>query len=408
MDELKLDVQEVESGDVSGTRISSIDETFDRMNGPLWFTKFIDVTSNKESSSSSTEDSSRIFNFTCVFGFWHVLVDGTSNVKFCVVFLKTLNDLLLGRDVDMKVEIEFVEPLEDRLIDQENSRDRIKSTLFCANVSLRKFYRYALSWGRELRNFTKYYPEPRTEPAATHYVDLELDAETTNRLLQRCKKEEVTLNSVFAAATNIAFFRISLEKDSKLNSTKYRHNQIVNMRRYWPKEQIGNSGGCHISSLDIQVFTKKDDIGNFWPYAREVHRKLCKSLTESRTALRVLPLACKMRQTLVSNSLLKYPNLPSINDCHFSVTNMGNLDKFFISAGEVVVVTKVHRQSVSHHYPFLMEYFLQSYRGKLFVTLNYYAHKVSKETALILMKNLRETLIDIASTDVRDKEMNSN
>ena len=356
MDELKLDVQEVESGDISGTRISSMDKVFDTKKGPLLFTKFINATSNKESSSSSINDSPRTFNFTCVFGFLHIFTDGISNVKFCDVFLKTLNDLLLGRDVDMKVEIEFVEPLEDRLIDQENSRYRIKSTLFCANVSLRKFYRYALSWGRELRNFTKYYPEPRTEPAATHYVDLELDAETTNRLLQRCKKEEVTLNSVFAAATNIAFFRISLEKDSKLNSTKYRHNQVVNMRRYWPKEQIGNSAGCHMASFEIEVLTKIDDIANFWPYAKEVHRKLDKNLIESKLALRLLPLSKKLPEIFKANSLFDSLKLPSVTDNHFAVTNMGNLDKIFASNGEIVHTTKVFRQSATHFCPYLGQF----------------------------------------------------
>ena len=121
-----MDVEEVESGDVSGTRISCLHAVFDRKNGPLWRTKFINATTHKEGCSTSEGDFCGTFKFTCVFGFSHIFTDGITNAKFCNVFLKTLNDLTLGRDVDMKVENEFVEPFDDRLADQEKSSKRMQ------------------------------------------------------------------------------------------------------------------------------------------------------------------------------------------------------------------------------------------------------------------------------------------
>ena len=208
----------------------------------------------------------------------------------------------------------------------------------------------------------------------------------------------MTLNSIFIAVANIAFYKLALEKNSELNSTKYRHNHTINMRRYWPKEQIDNSGGCHLLSFDMGVLTKKDDISNFWPYAREVHRKLNINLNETKRALKLLPLSVKIRQVFLASSLCETLKLPGIIDCHYSVSNMGNLDKSFASTGEVVDVTKVLRQSSGHFFPYLGQFSFHTFRGRLTVTFDYYTHKVAQETALLIMKSLQETFLDVAST----------
>ena len=138
MDELRVDVEEVKSKDIYGTRVSCLETKFDRTNGPLWFTKFVDMNDSKQNSSSSAKNSDGKFKFTCIFGFLHILTDGTTNVKFCDVFLKVMNELVLGNDVDMKVESEFVEPFDDRLVVYYQSKNILKINLLHIYVTLQK------------------------------------------------------------------------------------------------------------------------------------------------------------------------------------------------------------------------------------------------------------------------------
>ena len=183
-------------------------------------------------------------------------------------------------------------------------------------------------------NFTRYYPQPSKTPAATGNVDLDLDFETTHRLLLKCRREKVTANSAFSAATTIALYKLALQVDSKMNSTKYRQSQIVNMRRYWPEEQVDNSCGCHISSMEVGICVAERNRKNFWPIARKVHEKLETKLIESKIALLILPHSGKMSRIFIANSALDFCKLPSGNDSHFSITNMGNIDKSFTGEGK--------------------------------------------------------------------------
>ena len=396
MDELRVDVEEVKSKDIYGTRVSSLETKFDRTNGPLWFTKFVDMNDSEQNSSSSAKNSDGKFKFTCIFGFLHILTDGTTNVKFCDVFLKVMNELVLGNDVDMKVESEFVEPFDDRLAIYNQSRSFIRTHLFYMNETLKKVYRCFLSCGKGMWNFTRYYPQPSKTPAATGNVDLELDAETTHRLLLKCRQEKVTLNSAFSAAANIAFYKLTVQRNSKCNTTKYRHYQIINMRRYWPKEQVDDSCGCHMSCLESGVHVQKSDIKNFWVFARKVHSNLESQLNNTKRALKILPHSVEMRQMYFFNSILELLKLPSFNDSHFCVTNVGNLDKSFTGEGKAVNVTKVLRQSSGHYLPFLGQFSLQTFRGKLAFSIDYYTQKMTRETAVAVMKSLHETFQDIA------------
>ena len=372
MEKEVVDVEEIQSDDVIKTFELLLRRRYRLEEGPLWFVRFVTLTEGKNQERDTNFNLK--YRYVCILGFHHNVSDGTTNMKFCKVFLSVLNNLLQGKGIDYRQEGIFALPLHDKLAEE------CTSNLFLFRLFLKRFYKGILSYGAYIRNFTWHYPMPASSDARTHVMHQELDEVTTSKLLKRCKMEGVTLNSAFTAAANLGLYKMILRKH-KLVKTHFDSVQAVNMRRYWPQDSRKDTLGCHISMLDMTVPTELEDIDNFWEYSRKVHKILQYELIESKRALKVQPISERLRLIICSNSWLAWAGLPSTNDNHYCVTNMGDLSSTFPGTGEQVEVSRVVRSVSCHFMPTLCQHTLQTFKGRFCYSLDYYGQKLTPEVA---------------------------
>ena len=380
----RLDIEELKTSDITGTFESLIKRRYNLEEGPLWFVRFV--------TPSGVDGLVRDTNFNlkrkyvCIFGFHHNVSDGTTNMNFCNIFLKMLNDVILGNKLDLKEEGRFAYPLHDDMAAQ------IRSRVYDVNLFLYRVYKGLIVYCEYVRNFIRHYAMPTSNEGCTQVIYHELDEITTERLLKRCKMEGVTLNTAFTAAANIGMYRMILQRDSSVQKTQFDNQQAVNMRRYWPKDKRKNAYGCHISMLDISVPTEISDIDNFWEYARKTHRILYHDLSNTKRALKMHPMSEKLWIAIFVNSWMSWLRLPSANDSHYCITNMGDVSSTFSGDGEAVSVTRIVRSVSCHFMQTLCQHTLQTFRGKFYYSLDYYPQKMSVDTARAYASSLMDTL----------------
>lgn len=376
-----LDVEEVMAENldqVESTLESLLRRQYKVQEGPLWFVRFLTPSLSGQADQNQNNKESinhNKYKYVCIFGFHHNVSDGTTNMSFCRVFLKVLNDLIQGNTIDFTEAGTFAPPLHDRLADAASSQ----WTLFC--MFLKRFYRAVISYGAHVSNFTQVFRMPAEIGAGTRVLHHQLDEVTSHRLYLRCKMEGVTVNSAFTAAANLALYQLMTEQRPGLTSTRINCVHAVNMRRYWPQAQQPGSLGCHISMLDVGFPVEKSHLKEFWEYSRNIHTSLSRHLASTRRALAVQPISERMKLVIGSNYWLDRLGLPSTNDSHYCVTNMGNLSSTFPGDGPEVEVSRVLRTVSCHFMPTLCQHTLQTFRGRLSYSLDYYTQKLTRETA---------------------------
>ncbi|CAL4085036.1 unnamed protein product [Meganyctiphanes norvegica] len=365
-----LDVEVVTSQDVIWIMEANLKHQYDLEEGPLWFVRLVKNNQNEENMYNSH----KCYKYALVFGFLHNIADGTTNMAFCNQFISILNDLIEGHPPNMAAEGVFAEPLEDRLANEKSNRSYLCKLFF-------EHAKKAMCFGAGVCNFTKNYPLPVENEACTRILHHEVDEITTKRLLKKCKMEKVTINSAFTAAANLGLYKLISEKDVGISDTVINTLQTVNMRRYWSKEAQPNSFGCRISSLNLNFSVAHHDAYAFWEYARDVHRIIKHGLDEKPLALLGLPLANFFKYVIGENFWVSKFSLPSSNDCHFCVTNMGNLDNILIGTLSQIKVSQIMRSVSGHFMPTLCQHTLQTFHGRLCYSIDYYTQKMKESTA---------------------------
>lgn len=374
MERQAVDVDEVtesEVGDIMDIMEELVRRRYKLYEGPLWFVRFLRLSDCDENYNKDKNQ----YKYVCFFGFHHSLSDGTTNMTFCRVFLEVLNDLLKNIPVDVGEIGRFAVPLQDSQCEGASSK------LWLRSVLVRRFFKAILAWGFYVRNFTRLFPMPAMKSASTRTLYHELDQDTTLKLALRCKMEGVTVNSAFTAAANLALYQMIISRQASMGTTHINCLQAVNMRRYWPRQLQCDAHGCHISLIDACFLTDRRHLDEFWEYCREVHRGLKHHLEESRTALVLQPISRHLILVISFNWLLDKLGFTSSNDNHYTVTNMGNLSKTFSGSGSEVEATRLLRTVSCHFMPTLCQHTLQTFRGRLCYSLDYYTQKLTRETA---------------------------
>ena len=383
-------MQEHVTTDVVQAFESFLNRKFDLEKGPMWFVRYIKVTENNDKTPAvDSKDKSR---FVLLFGFHHNFTDGTSNVKFCDVFLKVFNDVMLERATDMKVEARFAEPFHDRLSVRMKEEDPVLSNMYLMYHFCKRFYKGVLLFGRSVHNFTKHYHQQPTEEPETRIIPGELNEEITAKLVAKCKQEKVTLNSAFTAASNIALYKMILAKDPSIKRTDFSGIQTVNARRYWSEDSRVDSIGCHITTLDISIPMDRNDLVHVWEYVRNVQATIKHELDVSKKGVRLLAISRGLRIFLAVNSFMNWAGVAPVNANHFCITNMGDITKSFSGEGEAVQCTKVLRSVSAHFMNNLCQHTIHTFRGKLYHIFDYYVQKMTKANAETYAKLTLKTL----------------
>lgn len=385
MESERLDVEEIESDDnVLEVFESLLKRKYDAQKGPLWFVRFLTRVNKNDLGRDSNFNLKH--KYVCIFGFHHNMSDGSTNMSFSNNFVSVLNRIVQKKEVDMREEGYFAYPIHNDLAYSTTSYYYL-----IYNLSLR-VYRSLIDYSQRVRNFVSLYPMPTDQDGCTQVLPNELDRVTTERLLKRCKMEGVTLNTAFTAAANIGMLRMMLQRDASLQDTSFDSQQAVNMRRYWPKDKQKNAYGCHIFMFDLQVPTQESDIKNFWEYARNVHKIIYHELNVEKTPLKMQPLTEKQWLAIFINLIMSKFRLPSTNDSHYCVTNMGDVSNTFSGEDVEITVSKILRSVSCHFMQALCQHTLQTFKGKMYYSMDYYPQKMSASIARAYVSSLLDTL----------------
>ncbi|MCL4150079.1 UNVERIFIED_CONTAM: hypothetical protein GTU68_021304 [Idotea baltica] len=321
-----------------------------------------------------------------MFGFHHNFSDGTTNMKFCDIFLLLLNKILQNQTLDLSEVGHFAYPIQDDLA------NKVFSYFYLIRLFMTRMYRIFIAYGTYVCNFLRQYPMPTNDEACTMVLENELNEFSTQCLLKRCRMEGVTLNTAFTAAANIGMYRMILQRDASVHETSFDSQQTINMRRYWPKDKQKDSYGCHIFPAAIHIPTKKEDITQFWEYARRVHKIIYEELNVEKNLIKSHPFSHKLCLAVLLNFFTSKLKLTSTNDSHYCITNMGNVSSTFSGEGDVVSVSKILRSVSCHLMPTLCQHTLQTFKGKFYYSLDYYPFKMTEDTARTYASSLMDTL----------------
>lgn len=314
-----------------------------------------------------------------IFGFHHAVTDGTSNMVIMGFFVSLLNDVLANKPV-----IDG-EPLGSFSSNEETVRliNKKKSVLE-SNPELRE--KIASDIHFEV-NHTPHIqddlPKPNERKYTTSIIKV-LDTQMTSNFLQRCRKEKLTVHSVFTALANMAIVQVLTERSVIRDSYVITNFHTINMRRYWECNSE-KALGLHMGyPVMLYTDTPRDVHKNFWNYSR----KLGESLKDYISSERIL----------LDKAFAKfYPqDMPSADThdlvCDYITSNMGNITNLVTEGGDYARVTNLLRGTTFHEIPYPMLLNCHTFRGIFTIICDYNIADIQKDNAEKICSQITKNL----------------
>ncbi|XP_071545284.1 uncharacterized protein [Panulirus ornatus] len=374
----------VEHGDVMKVYYKLLEMHYDMYRGPLWRARLVPL------PQSCAERHEAVLIFTI----HHAITDAFTNMIICRETLQVLNATMSGK-VYHPSTCNVFPLISDELLTKRDWFDALK---FAAYKAL----------SPTIGNFNKnvYFdgvlPQPKTKIAITKVLHEEFTVESTQHLLEHCKKARVTVHSCIMITAQLAMLKLAQQHSGgALNVANVRTMNCVNMRRYYPHE-YHNATGCHISVEEQEVVLHNDDISSkekFWSLVTHSHANLQKSLGVDRNPIKNLPALLPCTLLIPLNYVLTRLGWKHINDCHIVTTNMGNLKDLLPGKydGPVEITHLLRCVSdplTGHPYTLIFHTFLDRFS----ITLEYYTTKTTDEVASQFFSILVGYISDLASS----------
>ncbi|KAK8373369.1 hypothetical protein O3P69_016278 [Scylla paramamosain] len=177
---------------------------FPTTEGPLWCARLLPAS---DPGCSFRQELSATFPYTrtLLLANHHGIADGTSNMYIVNAFLNVLDDMLSDKAVDDAVQL-------GRIDAGEETKDIITTRMM------------------ELM-----------EDEDHQIVLRDLDKETTQSFISKCKEEQITLNSGLLAVFNTSLVDFVLEGGLEQDFYRIQELHAVNMRRYWSSNTSGST-----------------------------------------------------------------------------------------------------------------------------------------------------------------------
>ncbi|CAL4061231.1 unnamed protein product, partial [Meganyctiphanes norvegica] len=366
-----------------------LSESFNSELGPLWRARLIP----SEAGSCPIPELQEKYphNYNLLLSNHHGIADGTSNIKMCNLLNQILNDLVaghtindeeqLGEHVDETQGLQILNTIRKKL--SENP-ERVKFLLDDEGIEVPPLIIIA-------------YPPKGEKHPHTKCIPHEMDKETTQKLLKRCKQEGATLHSLFTAAIDGTLVDMALEAGVHENEYRLTINHFVNLRRYYQGD-TSHILGCHVCVQKQNTMTPNKWRECIWNLAREIKQDLHSKLDNQG------PLEAEViRQMLMPNdekAMLNIFEKPLPHTRDYQISNMGDLTRMFSGEGEHIQVVRQVRATTIQHYLEPQSHFLHTFRGKLMYCLNYDSNYLSEDVMVKLVNKLFITLKQIAEGEI--------
>ncbi|KAG0722944.1 hypothetical protein GWK47_005785 [Chionoecetes opilio] len=353
---------------------------FPTTEGPLWCARLLPANAPGRCSRPELADALP-YSRTLLLANHHGIADGTTNMVVTDTFLCMLDNVVTGKPIDDAIQHgklvageESIAILTARV--EELMRDEAHFQQLQEDLKKRK---------RKKKLIPRAYPKARDPDFKCQIVLRDLDKETTQRFIKKCKKEGVTVNSGLVAVYDAGI--VDFVKDGGLEQDFYsiRGMHAISMRRYW----LGDTSktlGIHMVPLEIAFSTPTKWRDNFWEYARSVHKALSHGLQEKDVVMFMASLMGK------SNKEDYYAERPP-PDCDYVTANMGNIDRLIPTEGQQVRLAHLVRFTSCWNAP--MNCLFHTLRGCFMYCLTYANDIMTREDAEKLVDKTFDILLGV-------------
>ncbi|ROT74344.1 Malonyl CoA-acyl carrier protein transacylase [Penaeus vannamei] len=241
----------VSTGDVQSTMEHLRTYKYNSTAGPLWCARLLRGVEHPDGgldSSSSPPFVSHLF-----LGYHHGIVDGVTTMKVCGCLVKLLGDVISGQPISDEEQIgELVSAEETEKLVQAKKL-RIETDHEYRETLIRE----AKSKCSHPRLLRRLYQAPEGTEDRSAQVVRHLDVATTEKFVNKCRAEGLTVHSAFTALANVALVDLLTRKGVIQDSYTICSAHTTNLRRYWPGDTT-RALGCHIAPTYLHVETPRN------------------------------------------------------------------------------------------------------------------------------------------------------
>lgn len=355
--------------------------------GPLWRARLVPEPTPRyhpQRFSSFHDDLQDTFPhcYHLLFGFSHAIGDGHTFIRICAAFARIFDRVLSGEEVDEEQIGSF------DLNEEYDSKSKEYVTRVFTDRAWRDECIGKANEGKPELPLLPHVLSPcEHRPKKTILYTQTLDKTTTTRILEKCRAAKVTLSSCVAAAGNLAFVDMLVEKGVVQDNYTISNSHLINMRRTWPKGTTEHAFGCYISTSIRQFLeTPRAAEGDqFWQYAKDIHGRFYSILHNDQ----FMEIAAFVLWCYISENFQYLDRDQTYN-------TRGDLTQKFEGIKEVTVTNLLSSTSI-HNSPIPWDHVFGTVRGRLSHTIKYNTGLVSEATAVKYSDLVYGRLVKVAA-----------
>ncbi|CAL4127263.1 unnamed protein product [Meganyctiphanes norvegica] len=381
MQNMNIDFQVLEKPDVQSEHIKMATHHYNSSCGPLWCVRLL-PTSNSVQCPIEEVSKDFPFQYYLIFGFHHGITDGTSNMMIVGQFIKLINSVINGDVINDETQLGHHDDGSQTIKQKEQKNKEFNENPEYKEKKVREFESL-----KKLPFLLRAYPPEEGVTPCTLTITYDLDKDSTNRFLTRCKAEGVSVHSGFCAMANAAIVEIVEGKGIKEDVYDLTLMHTVNMRRYWTGES-SKALGMHLGTLMQRTLTPNKLTHDLWSYARSIHKDIHSNLVSGQV---FEDNALLMNDAQKNKGGKPFENIPT-PWMEYSTSNMGNLDKSIPGEMPHVQMTHIMRTTSNHKFGSTVSHMMQSFRGRFLYGCDYCPNQVSTQTATCFVNKIFEIL----------------
>ena len=408
MENVHPDLRQLDTEDWKTAMEENLLEKFDGENGPLWRVTFLPNGRYKPQTGSDVNDMTLYpHECICIFGFHHMIIDGTSYSRMFAEFINYVAKLN-NREEPEVTSMPMLPPLDaytDEVAPPKWYHHLIKLVLellcfipgFPASVT-------GLMTGMsgEGNVFTRKYGveiqrNPHIQPR-TKIIPIEFTKAETSRFLKKCKEHQTTVQGAVQTAAGVAMVTMLEEKEYQVES-----NVTVNGRPFFKSNVPNDYAGSYLALLQCKnMVVSSPDAKQFWDMSKhtcdDIHAKLKKNehIEMSLVFYCMSPLfktfMGEAGKTKDDKSGRRFRQL-------LVFTNLGYCKFLDGSADDDIILRARFGCSAEHQQGTIFGNNLATFNGKLFWTIVYYSNITSEATAQKYADLVKGTIL-MAISDV--------
>ncbi|XP_063871112.1 uncharacterized protein LOC135106243 isoform X2 [Scylla paramamosain] len=353
---------------------------FPTTEGPLWCARLLPAGTP---GCCSRPDLVAAFPYsrTLLLANHHGIADGTTNMFVTDAFLRVLDDVLASKPVDDTTQLgrlttgeETKALLTAKMQELTKDQDRLK-----------KLQRDLEKAHQSEKLIPRVYPMFKHPKAKFQAVLRDLDKESTQSFIRKCREEGVTVNSGLAAVFSVSLVDFVREGGLEQDFYCIRDRIPVNMRRYWQGDTSGTLG-VHCMVLQNTVSTPASWRDNFWGYARGIHKNIIQAIKKNDALLQTMAVKSDCN---LENVFEEQPTPV----CDYGMSNMGNSDGLIQTEGQHVRL--VHLVTATSCWNSPTYHMLHTLRGCLMYSFLYNSDILTRGNAQKLVDKTFENLMAV-------------